>query len=32
MCLLVSDMVSPTDLARFKQYFLTLRATTEPAG
>ena len=32
MCLLVSDMVSPTDLARFKQYFLTLRATTEPAS
>ncbi len=32
MCLLVSDMVSPTDLARFKQYFLTLRATTEPSS
>ena len=32
MCLLVSDMVSPTDLARFKQYFLTLRSNTEPAS
>jgi hypothetical protein len=32
MCLLVSDMVSPTDVARFKQYFLTLRASTEPAS
>jgi hypothetical protein len=32
MCLLVSDMVSPTDLARFKQYFLTVRSATEPAS
>jgi hypothetical protein len=32
MCLLVSDMVSPSDLARLKQYFLTLRSTTEPAS
>jgi hypothetical protein len=32
MCLLVSDMVSPTDLARLKQYFLTLRSTTEPSS
>jgi hypothetical protein len=32
MCLLVSDMVSPSDLARLKQYFVTLRSTTEPAS
>jgi hypothetical protein len=29
-CLLVADMVSDTDLERFKLYFLRIRETTEP--
>ena len=30
VCLLVSDMVSPTDLDAFKEYFVIARAATEP--
>jgi hypothetical protein len=30
VCLLVSDMVSPTDVENFKQYFVRVRTATEP--
>jgi hypothetical protein len=30
-CFLVSDMVSETDLARFRDYFVRVRSATEPA-
>jgi hypothetical protein len=30
VCLLVSDMVSPTDIENFKQYFVRVRTATEP--
>jgi anti-sigma factor RsiW len=30
VCLLVSDMVSPTDVENFKHYFVRVRTTTEP--
>ena len=30
VCLLVSDMVSPTDIQQFKDYFVRVRAATEP--
>jgi hypothetical protein len=30
VCLLVSDMVSPTDLANFQEYFVRVRSATEP--
>jgi hypothetical protein len=29
-CFLVSDMVSQTDLVRFKDYFVRVRSATEP--
>jgi hypothetical protein len=30
LCVLVSDLVSPNDLARFKEYFVKVRSSTEP--
>lgn len=30
ICLLVSDMVSPTDVQHFKEYFVRVRTATEP--
>ena len=30
VCLLVSDMVSPTDVQHFKEYFVRVRTATEP--
>jgi hypothetical protein len=30
LCVLVSDLVSREDLARFKEYFVKVRAATEP--
>ena len=31
VCLLVSDMVSPTDVETFKDYFVRVRSATEPS-
>jgi hypothetical protein len=30
LCVMVSDLVSDEDLARFKQYFVKVRSSTEP--
>ena len=30
LCVLVSDLVSDADLAKFKEYFVKVRSSTEP--